>query len=318
MAVHFVREARAMAAGNTPCGIAIPQVFSDTPVDIKLIQNFVQKAETLGYDSLWVQESIVGRVPVLEPISLLTYAAALTSHLRLGTSVMLTVLRNPVQLAKILSSLDQLSQGRLTVGIGIGGHVPESIFGLPSGQRVRRFVEGIQVMKALWTQPAAQVSGTFWQFENVAMEPKPVQKPHPPIWFGARQTPALRRAVHHGNGWMGAGSSSTADFIEQYGALRRFLDEAQRDPATFAISKRVYLAVDNDRNRAERRLREWFGIRYRSADMGSQCGVWGSAAECTEKLAAIVRAGAQHLLLNPMFDDMEHLELLAQEVMPHL
>jgi len=88
MAVHFVREARAMAAGNTPCGIAIPQVFSDTPVDIKLIQNFVQKAETLGYDSLWVQEAIVGRVPVLEPISLLTYAAALTSRLRLGTSVM--------------------------------------------------------------------------------------------------------------------------------------------------------------------------------------------------------------------------------------
>jgi len=307
-----------MAAGNTPCGIAIPQVFSDTPVDIHLIQNFVQKAETLGYDSLWVQESIIGKVPVLEPISLLTYTAALTSRLRLGTSVMLTVLRNPVQLAKILASLDQLSHGRLTVGIGIGGHVPEAIFGLPSGQRVRRFVEGIQVMKALWTQPAAQVSSTFWQFQNVAMEPKPVQRPHPPIWFGARQAPALRRAVHHGNGWMGAGSSSTADFIEQYGTLRRFLDEAQRDPATFATSKRVYLAVDNDRNRAERRLREWCGVRYRSADMGSQCGVWGSTAECTEKLAAIVRAGAQHLLLNPMFDDMEHLELLAQEVMPHL
>jgi alkanesulfonate monooxygenase SsuD/methylene tetrahydromethanopterin reductase-like flavin-dependent oxidoreductase (luciferase family) len=173
-------------------------------------------------------------------------------------------------------------------------------------------------MKALWTQPQAQVSGTFWQFQNVAMEPKPVQQPHPPIWFGARQAPALRRAVQHGYGWMGAGSSSTADFIEQYGLLRRFLDESQRDPATFTISKRVYLAVDNDRQRAERRLREWFGVRYRSADMGSQCGIWGSAAECTDKLAELVRAGAQHLLLNPMFDDMEHLELLAQEVMPHL
>jgi probable F420-dependent oxidoreductase len=265
-----------------------------------------------------VQESIIGHVPVLEPLSLLTYAAALTSRLRLGTSVMLTVLRNPVQLAKLIASLDQLSQGRLTVGIGIGGHVPESIFGLPSGQRVRRFVEGIQVMKALWTQSRAQVSGTFWQFQNVAMEPKPVQKPHPPIWFGARQAPALQRAVRHGDGWMGAGSSSTADFIEQYGLLRRFLDEAQRDPATFAVSKRVYLAVDNDRSRAERRLREWFSIRYRSADMGSQCGIWGSTAECTEKLADLVRAGARHLLLNPMFDDLEHLELLAQEVLPHL
>jgi probable F420-dependent oxidoreductase len=293
-------------------------VFSDTAVDINLIQQFVQKAETLGYESLWVQESIVGNVPVLEPLSLLTYAAALTSRLRLGTSVMLTVLRNPVQLAKLIASLDQLSQGRLTVGIGIGGHVPESIFGLPSGQRVRRFVEGIQVMKALWTQSRAQVSGTFWQFQNVAMEPKPVQKPHPPLWFGARQAPALQRAVRHGDGWMGAGSSSTADFLEQYGLLRRFLDEAQRDPATFAVSKRVYLAIDNDRSRAERRLREWFSMRYRSADMGSQCGVWGNTAECTEKLADIVRAGARHLLLNPMFDDLEHLEMLAQEVLPHL
>ena len=163
-----------MATGKTPCGIAIPQVFSATAVDIKLLQQFVQRAESLDYDSLWVQESIIGTVPVLEPLSLLTYAAALTSRLRLGTSVMLTVLRNPVQLAKLVASLDQLSQGRLTVGIGIGGHVPESIFGLPSGQRVRRFVEGIQVMKALWTQPQAQVSGTFWQFQNVAMEPKPV------------------------------------------------------------------------------------------------------------------------------------------------
>src|SRR5262245_50235830 len=284
MAAHLVKEARVMATGKTPCGIAIPQVFSDTAVDINLIQQFVQKAETLGYESLWVQESIVGHVPVLEPLSLLTYAAALTSRLRLGTSVMLTVLRNPVQLAKLTASLDQLSQGRLTVGIGIGGHVPESVFGLPSGQRVRRFVEGIQVMKALWTQPQAQVSGTFWQFQNIAMEPKPVQKPHPPIWFGARQAPALQRAVRHGDGWMGAGSSSTADFIEQYGLLRRFLDETQRDPATFTISKRVYLAIDNDRNRAEHRLREWLNVCYRSAYIGSQCWNWGSDSECKEQL----------------------------------
>src|SRR5437773_2101831 len=164
-----------MASGTIPCGIAIPQVLSDTAVDINLLQQFVQKAETLGYDSLWVQESIIGSVPVLEPLSLLTYAAALTSRLRLGTSVMLTVLRNPVQLAKLLASIDQLSQGRLTVGLGIGGHVPESIFGLPSGPRVRRFVEGIQVMKALWTQPQARATGRIWQFQNVDMETKPVE-----------------------------------------------------------------------------------------------------------------------------------------------
>lgn len=307
-----------MAAGRIPCGVALPQVFIDAPVDLDLIRDFAVRAEALGYESLWVQESILGKVPVLEPVSLLTYAAALTARVRLGTSVMLTALRNPVQLAKILSSLDQLSQGRLTVGIGIGGHVPEAIFGLPPGRRIRRFVEGIEVMQALWTQPAARYAGTFWQFEEVAMEPKPVQQPYPPIWFGARQAPALQRAVRYGDGWMGAGSSSTADFIEQQATLQRLLDEAQRDPATFAISKRVYLAIDNDRTRAERRLRAWFAVRYNSADMGARCGIWGSTAECVDQLAVLVQAGAQHLLLNPMFDDLEHLELLAQEIIPHL
>jgi alkanesulfonate monooxygenase SsuD/methylene tetrahydromethanopterin reductase-like flavin-dependent oxidoreductase (luciferase family) len=97
-----------MTAGNTPCGIGIPQDFMDRPVDMRFIQTFVQKAETLGYDSLWVQESIIGDVPILEPVTLLTYVAALTTRLRLGTSVMLLVLRNPVQLAKSLASLDRI------------------------------------------------------------------------------------------------------------------------------------------------------------------------------------------------------------------
>ncbi|MEE8305560.1 MAG: LLM class flavin-dependent oxidoreductase [Candidatus Tectomicrobia bacterium] len=307
-----------MAVGNTPCGIAIPQAFIDRPVDMQLVRSYVSRAEALGYDSLWVQEQIVGDVPILEPLTLLSYVAALTSRLRLGTSVMLTVLRNPVQLAKSLASLDQMSQGRLTVGIGIGGHVPETIFGYTSERRVRRFVEGLQVMKTLWTESKATVSGNFWQFEGIAMEPKPVQKPHPPVWFGARQEAALKRAVQHGDGFMGAGSSSTADFVKQYALLQQYLDDAQRDSETFAISKRVYIAIDDDRDRAERRLREWFGVRYKNADMAPRVSVWGSRSECIDRLNELAQAGAQHLMLNPVFDEMTHLELLAQEIVPHL
>jgi probable F420-dependent oxidoreductase len=307
-----------MPNGRIACGIAIPQTFATTPIDLQLIRQFVQRAEALPYDSLWVQEQILGDYPILEPVSLLTYTAALTTKLRLGVSVLLTVLRNPVQLAKSLSSLDQLSQGRLIVGVGIGGHVPESLFGLPSEQRPRRFLEGLQVMKALWTQSQATVQGTFWRFENVAMEPKPVQQPHPPIWFGAREPVALKRAVRHGDGWMGAGISSTADFAKQIELVRRFLDEARRDPATFPISKRVYIAIDQDRNRAERRLREWFALRYKNAAWATRVSIWGTRTECLEKLGELVRAGAQHLLLNPVFDELDHLELLAQEIIPYL
>ncbi|MGH7960813.1 MAG: LLM class flavin-dependent oxidoreductase [Candidatus Binatia bacterium] len=308
-----------MTTGHTPCGIAIPQSVGSLPVQAPFIQEFLRRAETLGYDSLWVQEQIISDAPLLEPVTLLTYAAALTSKLRLGTAVLLTVIRNPVQLAKSLSSLDQLSQGRLIVGVGIGGaHVRESVFGVSSERRARQFVEGLQVLKALWTQPQATIQGDFWRFENVAMEPKPIQQPHPPLWIGAHTAVGLKRAVRYGDGWMGAGSSSSADFVRNVGLLRQVLDEAGRDPATFPISKRVYLAVDADRDRAERRLREWFAMRYKNADMATRVSIWGSRAECIDKLSELVRAGAQHLLLNPVFDESEHLEMLAQEVMPHV
>lgn len=302
-----------------PCGIAIPQTFARSPIDVRLIREFVPKAEMLGYESLWVQEQIISDTLILEPVTLLTYAAALSSRARLGSSVLLPVIRNPLQLAKSLASLDQLSEGRLTVGIGLGGpHVPERVFGVPSERRARRFVETVQVMKALWTQPRATFSGDFWRFENIPMEPRPVQKPHPPIWFGARDEIGLKRAVRHGDAWMGAGSSSSADFVRGVASVRRLLDEANRDPASFAISKRVYLAVDDDRARAERRLREWFGTRYRNADMAVRVSIWGGRAECVDKLGELVRAGAQHLLLNPVFDEMDHLELLARDIVPRL
>jgi alkanesulfonate monooxygenase SsuD/methylene tetrahydromethanopterin reductase-like flavin-dependent oxidoreductase (luciferase family) len=173
-------------------------------------------------------------------------------------------------------------------------------------------------MKALWTQPRATMSGNFWRFENVPMEPRPLQQPHPPIWFGARTEIGIKRAVRHGDGWMGAGSSSSADFVQHVEWLRRFLAAANRDPATFPISKRVYLAVDDNKSRAEQRLREWFGRRYLNADMATQVSIWGGLQECLDKLGELVRAGAQHLLLNPVFDEMEHMELLAREVVPRL
>ena len=174
------------------------------------------------------------------------------------------------------------------------------------------------MMKALWTESKATVTGTYWQFKDVSMEPKPVQKPYPPVWFGGAASAGVE-ARCAARGWLdGSRLVSTADFVQQYGQLQRFLEEAKRDPATFAISKRVYLAVDNDRNRAAQRLRTWFGVRYKNADMASRVAVWGSKAECLDQLGELVKAGAQHLMLNPVFDEIEHVELLAQEIMPQL
>jgi probable F420-dependent oxidoreductase len=304
---------------STKCGISIPQTFEQSVVDVELIRKFVVRAETLGYDSLWVQEQMITDTAILEPVALLTYVAALTSRVRLGTAVLLTAVRNPVELAKTLATIDQLSGGRLVVGVGIGGPTtPHEIFGVPREHRVRRFVEGIKVMKALWTQPKASVSGDFWNFTDVPMEPRPAQKPHPPIWFGARTEVALKRAARLGDGWMGPGSSSSAEFVQHMEWIRRLLDEAKRDPATFSISKRVYIAVDENRDIAERRLRQWFGARYKFPDMAPRVSIFGSRSECVDKLGALVKAGAQHLLLDPVYDHVEQMELLAAEVVPAL
>ena len=306
-------------AGKISWGISIPQVFFDGPIDMPLIERGAKRAESLGFESLWTQEAITGAVPILEPVTLLSYLAAITEKVRLGTSVIVAPLRNPIQLAKSLGSLDHMSRGRLTVGLGLGGN-PNDIppYGFSSEKRVGRFTEIIGVMKALWTQPEAHFQGEFWQLNGLKMEPKPLQKPHPPIWLGARHINALRRAVRHGDGWMGAGSSDTASFVTAVDQTKMYLEEADRDPGSFTISKRVYVAVDNDEDRAEGRLKEWFGKRYGNADMASQVSVWGSTAKVTEKLAKVTEAGAEMVLLNPAFDDMEHLDALAEEVIPNL
>ncbi len=173
-------------------------------------------------------------------------------------------------------------------------------------------------MKRLWTEERVTFDGEFWKLENAAMAPKPLQKPHPPVWFGGRHPEALRRAVRLGDGFIGAGSSSTAEFREAVGHVRRFLAEANRDPATFALAKRVYLAIDPDRTRALARLREWFGWYYGNAALAERVALVGAAEQCLEGLREIRAIGAELLLLNPAFDETRQMELFAESILPGL
>jgi alkanesulfonate monooxygenase SsuD/methylene tetrahydromethanopterin reductase-like flavin-dependent oxidoreductase (luciferase family) len=152
------------------------------------------------------------------------------------------------------------------------------------------------------------------------MEPKPFQKPHPPIWFGASHPDALRRAVRHGNGFFGAGSSTTKQFAEQVPIVRQALVEAGRDAASFGIAKRVYIAVDDDAQRGRQRLGasldrlySYFGLRGVEA-----VAVSGSPDACVRGLRDVAEAGAELILLNPLFDEAEQMERLAAEVVPRL
>ena len=300
-------------------GIAIPQVFIGEPVDLDLIREFVVRAESYGFGSLWVMETGSRHGPVtaqLEPLSLLAYVAGLTGAARLGTSVLLSGLRNPIRLAKTLATVDQLASGRLTVGVGLGDAERAAIYGIPTGEWAARFEEGLEVVKALWRPGTNDFRGRFWNFEDLGIEPKPLQEPHPPILFGGHAPAALRRAVRMGSGWMGAGASSYDDFAGQRPLLQRYLEESGRSEGTFSIAKRVYMAVDRNPDRAEARVRGFFAAHYRSADLGSRCAVWGPPDRCVEALDAVRREGAGMILLNPMFDHLEQIDLLVDEVLP--
>jgi probable F420-dependent oxidoreductase len=299
--------------------VAIPQTFPDRPIETRAIREYLTRAEALGFHSAWVVDNVLGGIPSLSPIELLTWAAAVTERMRLGAAVLLTALRGPVHLAKSLATLDQLSRGRLDIGVGLGGNTGVyPAFGISAERRVARFTEGLRLMMRLWTEPRVSFTGDFWKVENAAMEPKPLQKPHPPIWFGAHHPDALRRTALMGQGFMGAGSLSTAKFADEVKRLQEFLHDAGRDPATFPVGKRVYIAIDGDRQRAAKRLAEWFGAFYGRPQMAEDVSVWGPPAECVERLREVMSAGARLLLLNPVYDEAEHLEQFASLIAPAL
>jgi probable F420-dependent oxidoreductase len=300
--------------------IAIPQFYADGEFDPGWFRAYLGRAEELGFDGAWTMEGVLGSGPQLSPLEAMTFAAACTSRLRLGCTVFVTPLHSPVHLAKALSSLDQLSQGRLEIGIGTGGRArPWAAFGLTSDRYVARFTEGLALMKALWTEPRVTFDGEFWQLSDAAMEPKPFQKPHPPVWFGASAEPSLRRAVRLGDGFFGAGSSTTAAFTDQVKVVRQALAEAGRDPGSFPIAKRIYIVVDDDGERGRSRVNDAMARIYgRRIPSIEAAAVGGTPEDCIREANAVAGAGAEMILFTAVLDQAEQLERLAAEVMPHV
>jgi len=299
----------------------------DGRADMQLVRSTLRRAEDLGFDSAWVQDQIAGDVPLLEAMSLLAYAAAVTERMQLGVSVIVLPIRNAPQLAKSVGTIDHMSNGRIILGVGLGpvfaGDRYFRIFGATAADSLARFNESVTVLKRLWTEDTVSLDGRYYQLRDTRMEPKPVQKPHPPLWFGGQHPDALRRAVRIADGYMGAGPTTTDDFGKNVTLLRRFMDDEGRDPATFPISKRVYLAVDADAARAKRGLDEFFARRYpwqidANPNYVADTCVWGGPAQVAEGLARVLRLGAGMIVLNPLWDFVAQLDVLAEEVIPSL
>lgn len=279
-------------------GIAIPQTHPNPG----RIRRFLRRAEELPFVAAWCLEQVIGSAPVLDSVTALTYATALTDRLRLGIAVLLIAQRNPVNLAKALSSLDVLSNGRLIVGVGLGQSTEfYPAYGITPAGRVTRFRENLEIMKRLWTESRVTLEGRFSHLHAIPMEPKPIQKPHPTIWFGGRAPAALRRAVELGDGYIGAGSTP----------MDAFLEDIKQLPRDFPKAKRLYVAFGDNLDR----LHQWFQAFYGRAELADQVAVWGSPEHIREQILRLGDAGVRHVLLNPVFDEEVQMERLCNEVL---
>jgi len=282
-----------------------------------------RRVEALGFDSLWTGDHVSFHNPLYESLTLLASYAAVTRRIRLGTAVYLLALRHPTVVAKITSTLDVLSQGRLVFGVGVGGENPKEFeaCGIPHNERGARVNEGIEVLRALWAQAPASFSGRFVKFEGVSIDPKPVQPGGPPIWVGGRSDAALRRAGRLGDGWVSyvvtpdRYKRSVETMREAAAAAGRDADRLETGHLTF-----ITVGADPDKARAT-----WVGrlSRRYNQDFGplaDRYGVIGSPARCVEQLERFAEAGCRYFLLNPICDpadEAEQLGMLASDILPH-
>jgi probable F420-dependent oxidoreductase len=285
--------------------------------DPSLLIKFAVRAEELGFHGLWTIDNAAGGPtatrPVLDAVHALTYVAGVTTTVRLGTAVLVLPRRNPVLLAKELATVDQLSGGRVIAGVG-RGRDDESVgaLGFPTDRPFARFAEGVAVMRAAWSRPSTAHLGEVWSFSGFEVEPKPAQRPGPPVWFGAAGPKSLERTAKLADGWIGAGASSAGDLTEQIRLLEAALRSEGRDPASFPRAKRVYIGVDDDAARAERDLAEALDGLYGVPGLAQRTGVFGTPEHCADALRGLVDAGANELILTPVYRHLEQLEALAR------
>ncbi|WP_433558364.1 LLM class flavin-dependent oxidoreductase [Pseudonocardia xinjiangensis] len=295
--------------------IAIPQFYSDGSFDPGAFREYLVRAEEAGFHSAWTQEAVFGTRPLLSPIEVMTFAAACTDTLRLGCTVFVSTQHIPAQLAKSTSSLDQLSRGRLEVGVGSGGkNRPYPAFGMRPDRYLARFTEGVQLIKQLWTEEGVEHDGEFWQLSGATISPRPFQKPHPPLWFGGSGPTALRRAVELGTGFFGAGSVPTVTFADQVRSVR-----SQTERPDFEIAKRVYIAIDADAGRARERVNAELTAVYGGLSPAVEAAaIAGTPEDCVRAVRQVIEAGAELILFTPLYDQPEHLDLIAEEIIPAL
>jgi len=301
---------------------------------------YLRRAEDLGFDCAVSIDHLLLTPPAyactwLEPVALLSALAGVTRTMRLGTMVLVLPLRNPAYFAKEWATLDLLSGGRSILGVGVGWHEEEfALMGVPHKERGRRMDEMLEAVTALWAGDRVTYKGKYYAFENLTIDPKPVQKPHPPIWIGggtqpsekiyaqtvANIDPVLRRIAKYAKTWV-PHSSSTADMVKgDWDKIRRFMAEFGRKPddMTKVYSNFVWVLKKGEKpESAIPRFKTYSGM---DLPYWKEFYLLGEAEEVADKIRKKVATlgGCEHIVLNPLDWGLEQLELLAGEVLPRV
>src|SRR5213080_5226748 len=223
-----------------------------------------ERAEATGFDSVWIGDSITAR-PRHEPLTLLAAVAARTKRVSVGTAVLLPALRNPVVLAHVIGTLDRVAEGRVILGVGIAADAPAirkefAAAGVPWDRRVGRFLETLEICRALWSRDHVAFHGKHFTLDDVTMEPKPPRAGGPPIWIGGSGPTALREAARF-DAWFPTGPS-VEFFAEHFPGVRAAAQAAGRAPDAVTGAAYVTLALDSNRAAAEQRLNRFLETYY--------------------------------------------------------
>jgi probable F420-dependent oxidoreductase len=312
----------------TGFGLLLPTreiVMNQEVPNFREIVDLAERAEALGFDSVWVGDSVLAR-PRFEALTTLAAIAARTQRVRLGTAVLLPMLRHPVVLANEVASLDHVANGRLILGVGIGGNAPAvarefAACGVPIARRVGLLEETIELMHRLWTESEVTFHGRYFQLQSVRLGLRPLQKSGVPLWLAGSVDNALRRVLRLADGWLPISSSPPA-FTADWQRLQVLGQEMGRD--AHALHRCLYttLNVNSDVVQAGRELRtfieSYYGIPYEVlARQNGLCA--GSAEDCIAWLKAFITAGAQTIVVRFGSPDQSgQLARFAKEVLPYV
>lgn len=283
----------------------------------KFFLDMAERAEAMAYDSLWVGDSLLAK-PRHDPLTLLAAIAARTHRVNLGTAVLLPALRNPVILAHQVATLDQISEGRLILGVGIAGDWPRikaefAAAGVPFEKRVGRMMELLRLCKALWSGESVSWDGR-WKVVDGVLAPTPYRAGGPPIWNGSIVRAGLERTGRHFDGWFPTGPD-VETFKTRWADLQSIVQAAGRPDNAVAPAVYLTVAVDDDESRADasvnRYLEDYYEVPAAEIRSWQDC-LGGSPARIADWLAGYAEAGVGHFVLRFTGNHEQQMEALAQ------